>query len=203
MALALNETATLIPLTDVATSIVTLSTLGFVIFFALPPIVALAWTYTKRTTGKDRLVDARVRLTFALARSSFIAAFLILAVSYLVTGVLVSFYWLLHIGEFVIIANYIEIANMIASIVLIVSLGFATQFASRSEIDKELKAASSPEEEIRKTLEELIRKFGDEEFIKKVSEYLPEPMLKNNNKNNNEKTIKPRKRVNKTKQNEA
>jgi hypothetical protein len=195
-ALSLNNTATplALPCHDIAASIITLSTLGFVIFFALPPIVALAWTYTKRTTGKDRLLDTRIRLTFALSNPKFITAFLILAVSYLITGVFASFYWITSAEWLITIGNYIEIANMISSIILIICLGFATKYASTSEINRELESAMSPEEELANKVDDLIKRFGAEEFMKKATEYLPNDFSKylkvtpKNNKNKKKPT---------------
>ena len=176
--MSLNETA--IPLREAATSVTTLATIGFVVFLALPPIVALAWSYTKRTSGKDRLTDYRLRFTFAFARPKFLFAFLALAISYLITGLLASLYWIVGYDWLVLYADYLEIANMIASIVLIVCLGFATIFASTNEMKAELNSASAPEAELKKAITELGEKFGNDELIRKFFEYLPKEELDDN-----------------------
>jgi hypothetical protein len=121
-------------------------------------------------------------------------------VAYLTTGVLASLYWLLDLDWLVILSNWIEVGNMAASIGLIISLGFATKYASTSEIEKELKSSVSPEEELKNAVNQLIKRFGAEEFIKKVNEYLPVDLLNVSSETTKSKPARTRRKaVTKTK----
>ncbi|MCW4002540.1 MAG: hypothetical protein NWE95_01305 [Candidatus Bathyarchaeota archaeon] len=57
-----------------------------------------------------------------------------------------------------------------------------------------LEQAISPEEELKNAVNELVKKFGNEEFIKKAVEYLPKDFLKSNSATSQSKNNRRRKK---------
>jgi hypothetical protein len=132
-----------LPLSDSIVPIVTLSTVGFVVFLALPPIMGISWDYATRCKPTDKLIDQRLRFIFALSKPRFFFLFISLSVMYLFSGLLCLIYFEFQNDFLLNAALLLEIVTIGISIGGFLSLFGTAKLASTAEIERALNQPDS------------------------------------------------------------
>ncbi|MCL2643772.1 MAG: hypothetical protein FWD52_09800 [Candidatus Bathyarchaeota archaeon] len=93
-----------------AVSIVSMSTVGFVILLALPVIVQATWSDMESIMAYSRKISFRTKFVFLLGSPIMIGFLCIASVMYLLSGLLAQFYALTSSGVLLSVALFINIA---------------------------------------------------------------------------------------------
>jgi hypothetical protein len=123
--------------------VATFSTFGFIIFFALPPIMSTSWELTLKTSDIERLTKFHVRFSSLFTDVKVFCSFITLSISFLIAGLLALLYYGLSAEILVTIAVWLEIGTIFGAIIAMLSLFIGTYRYSRKDLQTVIAYAQS------------------------------------------------------------
>jgi len=114
----------------------TFSTIGFLVFFALPALMAVAWDLIRRTTELERLSEFYIRFVCVFTGRRVFITFVILSIMSLISGLLCLLYYVAPIELFISFALLLEIITFATAIGAILCIYIATGRVSIDDIRK-------------------------------------------------------------------
>lgn len=107
---------------ELAASLTSTSTMGFVILLALPAIVQATWSGMEDILAYSDYISFRTKFVFLLGRSKCIGVFCVSAIFFLLSGLLSQFYVMYHYSDLLIqFALLINISATSASLGAVIS----------------------------------------------------------------------------------
>lgn len=131
-----NNVTFLPPSDNVIPHLITFSTWGFVIFFGLPGIMAIAYESQRKAEGKLRRPSFILRFLGMFVSDRVFTLFMVLCIGSFLSGLSCLLYYVYNWRGFITISYWTEIIIIFVTIVLIIIFLFRSRYIDISKIEE-------------------------------------------------------------------